>query len=118
MLRSQSWDSPLTVGVCFVLAAGTGAVLRWLAINKWPGNYHGTIAINVLGSFTLGLIGGLTNPVLTVLGTGGLGSLTTFSTLVADTTEISNKQGKKSAFIYTTTSLLLGVIAAWLGLKV
>tara|TARA_Y100001960_G_C14536745_1_gene758831 strand:- start:125 stop:454 length:330 start_codon:yes stop_codon:yes gene_type:complete len=106
------------IGVCFILTAGTGAVLRWLAINKWPGNYHGTIAINVIGSFTLGLLGSLTNPVLTILGTGGLGSLTTFSTFIADATETVNKQGKRSAFIYTATSLLLGIISAWLGLKV
>ena len=65
----------MTTVICFVVFAGVGTALRWLAVDTWPGGYRGTLAVNVIGALTLGLLGAWTGPGLTVVGTGALGSL-------------------------------------------
>ena len=67
----------------FLALAGAGAALRWLATDRWPGGHRGTLLVNVLGAFLLGLLAGsdASAATLTVVGTGGLGALTTFSRL-------------------------------------
>lgn len=70
------------------LAGGLGAALRFLtdaACRRRLGTRHpwGTLIVNVVGSFALGLTasGAAGNPTLTALvGTGVLGGFTTFST--------------------------------------
>ena len=66
--------------VWFCLAAGIGAVLRH-GVNQLGYSWKGTLAVNVVGSFVLGalLASEPSHHVLTVVGTGGCGSLTTFS---------------------------------------
>jgi CrcB protein len=53
-----------------------------------------------------------------VVGTGGLGSLTTFSTFAADTTNLADGPGGVVAVRHVAGTLVLGVAAAWLGLTI
>jgi fluoride exporter len=101
----------------FVLAAATGAGLRH-GVNRLcdhaalPG-WTGTLAVNVAGSFVLGFLVGSESsaPVLTVVGTGGCGAFTTFSTFALDAV---NGRGRHTAIV-VATSLGAGLAAAVAG---
>ena len=67
----------------FALAAAAGGIVRLqLSVLGW----RGTLLVNILGSFLLGLLQGrATDPeLLTVLGTGFCGALTTFGTFALE----------------------------------
>lgn len=71
----------------FMAAAAFGALARAEAGRRW--NRHegfplGTLAVNVSGSFLLGLLWDLAPPGVTVLGVAGLGTFTTFSSFARD----------------------------------
>jgi len=76
-----------------------------------------TFAVNVGGAFLLGLFissGWLENPV--VVATAGLGSLTTFSTVAAETASLLENGRKQRAIAYVGVTVAVGIAAAWLGL--
>lgn len=99
----------MTVAVGFVLAAGLGAVIRWWCTERL-GRPWGTVAVNIAGSYLLGWASSLGAPAITVVGVAGLGTLTTFSTFVAD----ADDGGHRVAAVVTVVG---GVAAAWLGLR-
>lgn len=76
-------------------AGGAGAVLRVLtdglvtdrplAGRRFPG---GTLTVNLVGSFLLGLLAGLVPGESAVLGVGLLGGYTTFSTFAVQTVRL------------------------------
>ena len=98
--------------VLFLLASGLGAATR-LRINQFGWTWINTLVANVLGSFVLGwlLAGGPSTTVLTVIGTGYLGSLTTFSMFALEATE--GVPRRRIAILSTT--LVLGLLAASAG---
>ena len=109
----------MLTGLGFVVAAGAGAALRLAATERWPGGHLGTMSVNVVGSFVLGLLAGADTTTLTVIGMGGLGSFTTFSTFAADAvglagTRVGRRRGRSVGHVVNT--LVLGVGAAALGL--
>ena len=69
----------------------------------------------LIGAFALGLLTGAADPVVTVAGAGGLGALTTFSTLADDIRNLWAASTAK-AVAYTGATLILGVAAAAAGL--
>ena len=98
----------------FVVLAVAGTLVRAATTQRfnspsWP---WGTLGVNVLGSFALGLLAGTGNPVMTAMGVGGLGSLTTLSTLAVELTALSRPR----AIAYTAVTLTLGLAAAFIGL--
>lgn len=98
----------------FVVLAVAGTLLRAATAQRfnspaWP---WGTLGVNVLGSFALGLLAGSGNPVMTAVGVGGLGSLTTLSTFAAELTALTRPR----ALAYAAVSLTLGLAAATVGL--
>ncbi|MCY3961934.1 MAG: CrcB family protein [bacterium] len=98
----------------FAVLAVAGTLLRATTAQQfnsptWP---WGTLGVNVLGSFALGLLVGTGNPVMTAVGVGGLGSLTTLSTLAVELTSLSRIR----AIAYTFVSLFFGLAAAVAGL--
>ena len=100
----------------FAALAVAGTLLRTATAQRfnsptWP---WGTLGVNVIGSFALGLLVGSGNPVMTAVGIGGLGSLTTLSTLAVELTAL----GRTRAIAYAATSLTLGLAAAAGGLAV
>lgn len=95
---------------------GTGARLT---IDSLLGQPASTLAINVAGSFALGL---LVARVWTSaapwaragLGAGLLGSFTTFSALAVTLVTLGFTW---SAAVYLVLSIVLGLLAAWAGLR-
>ncbi len=109
------WGIGLTP-VLFVVAAAAGAVLRWQVSARLP-RPLGTLAVNLVGAFALGLLVGLDEPVVTVFGVGGLGALTTFSTF-ADDVVLLAKRSYVRAVIYVMVTVVGGVCAAALGISI
>lgn len=111
----------------FVVAGAIGAVLRYLvdgligdrtdSVLPW-----GILAVNVSGSFVLGLITGLAlhhglgrTPRI-VIGTGFCGAFTTFSTFAYETVRLMETGKGREALANVALSLALGLVAAAAGL--
>jgi fluoride exporter len=105
-----------------VVIGGLGSVLRFLVdrqVTRWAttGFPLGTMAVNLTGSFVLGLIGGLAAaPDVTLLaGTAAVGSYTTFSTWMLETQRLGEERQLSVAGANVVLSVILGVAAAALG---
>ena len=104
--------------VGFVVAAAIGALARAEAGRRW--NRHegfpvGTLAVNVGGSFVLGLLWDVAPPMITVVGLAGLGAFTTFSSFARDAVALAEQRHLAHAAIYVALSCAAGVGAAALG---
>ena len=83
-----------------------------------------TLAVNLLGTFSLGLLFGSLNrsqahPLLRpFLGVGVLGSFTTYSAFVAEASLIAPEAGLATAFGFVLASLVMGVAAFEVGRSV
>ncbi len=108
--------------------AGLGGGLRftlglWIAEHsKGVFPWH-TFAINVLGSFLLGLVMGfaaersmLTSTLVLFLGVGLLGGFTTFSTFSYESLTLLERGMLAQGVGYMAGSLLLGLVGATVGL--
>lgn len=96
-------------------AAALGALARWqLGAHRLPRS-AATLLVNVLGAFALGLLDSWTGPELTVVGVGGLGAFTTFSTLTDDIVELWSSN-RRLAIAYVGATIVGGIGAAALGL--
>jgi CrcB protein len=107
--------------VAFAIAAAIGALGRAEAGRRW--NRHdgfpvGTLAVNVCGSFVLGLLWDVAPPMITVVGLAGLGTFTTFSSFARDAVALVEQRHVAHAAIYVTLSCAAGVGAAALGVAV
>lgn len=107
------------------LAGGAGAALRLFldgaARERW-GTFlpFGTLAINIGGSFVLGLLAGLAQHLippawLLVLGTGLMGGFTTFSTASVETVRLLTARRFAAAAITGLGMLAAALLAAWVG---
>lgn len=111
----------MITAVAFVAAAAIGALARAEAGRRW--NHHdglaiGTIVVNVTGSFLLGLLSELTPLTLTILGVGGLGAYTTFSSFARDAVALAEQDRLRLAGIYVAVSCVLGIAAAAVGVAI
>jgi len=111
------------------VAGAAGAVAR-LFVGMWVGRLPGgrtfpwgTFAVNIAGSFLLGLLtglaagrGALAPEAKAVLGTGFLGAFTTFSTWQLDQYQALRRGDRRAAFLNAALSVALGLLAAWAGL--
>ena len=85
-------------------------------------------AINVLGSFALGLLleglvrngedTGRRQRLRLFAGTGFLGGFTTYSALATDTDLLFRAGDVGTGILYAVGSLLLGLVAAWAGIAI
>lgn len=83
---------------------------------------YGTLIVNVLGSFLLGIImcyvtesKDLMPLIKLFLGTGMIGAFTTFSSLSFETLEMLKKSDYRLAFLNTAMNIALGIAAVWMG---
>ncbi|MEH7081214.1 fluoride efflux transporter CrcB [Neobacillus drentensis] len=103
-----------------------GAILRF-QLGKWitsKTTYKFPLAtwiINISGSFVLGILAvlhlgkGIPDWLWLLCGTGFLGAYTTFSTFGYETIQMLQKRETKHAVFYVSTSVLLGILFAWIG---
>lgn len=111
----------MITAVGFVVAAAAGALLRAEAgrrLNRHDGFAVGTLVVNVTGSFLLGLLSDVAPPALTVLGVGGLGAYTTFSSFARDAVALVERDRIALAGSYVVTTCALGIAAAALGIAI
>lgn len=111
----------MITAIAFVVAAASGAVARAEAGRRW--NRHdgmpvGTLVVNVTGSFLLGLLVNLAPPALTVLGVGGLGAYTTFSSFARDVVALGEVRQVPLAAAYVGLTCALGIAAAAIGVAI
>ncbi|MGH3413823.1 MAG: fluoride efflux transporter CrcB [Marmoricola sp.] len=111
------------VWVGVLLAGGLGAVLRFLvdgAVNRVvrTGLPAGTLVVNVSGALVLGLLDGVVLPseLALLVGTGLVGSYTTFSTWMFETQRLVEERQAARALQNLVVSVAVGLAAAWLGL--
>lgn len=115
----------LTLGVG--LAAAVGAVCRYL-LDQLVQHQHdstfpwGTFAINVTGSFGLGLLTGLgahhglPSTLTTIIGVGFVGGYTTWSTYVYESLALAEIGALLQASLNLLGSVVVGLLAAGAGL--
>jgi fluoride exporter len=107
---------------------GLGAALRHLAnmgaLRLFGPNFpYGTMAINILGSFAMGVFiellarryGG-SNELRLFVATGILGGFTTFSAFSLDFAVLMQRGALGSALFYALASVILSILALFIGL--
>jgi CrcB protein len=111
-----------TVWVGVAALGGAGAVARFLLDAAVMRRFDvelplGTLAVNVLGSFVLGLLIGLdvSGDALLVVGTGLLGSFTTFSTLLFESHRLAEEGEARLGVVNVALSIAAGIGAAATG---
>lgn len=105
--------------IAFVVVAAVFTLLRAVFTAGQPSGEipWRTLGVNVGGAFLLGLIVASQwwdDPVIVTA--AGLGSLTTFSTVAAETASLLDDGRKQRAIAYVGITLVAGIAAAWLGL--
>jgi len=116
-----------------ILAIGTGSfiggVLRYLVSQLVQSKFlsafpFGTLTVNIIGCFLIGLVFGLTEKVnLTqewrlFLATGLLGGFTTFSAFSIETVTMFRDGQFFYATVYISSSLVVGIIATFIGFAI
>ncbi len=112
----------LAVVVGVGLLGGVGAIARFAldgalaeqVSSRFP---YGTLAVNLLGAFALGVVVGvvLSQNAYRLVATGFIGSFTTFSTWVLESHRLSEDGELRVGLLNFTVSLSLGVAATWAG---
>lgn len=113
----------------FLGAAALGAVGRYLldgrVHDRTAGAFPwGTLAVNITGCVALGMVTGLglyhglDGTVRTVIGSGGLGAYTTFSTFTYETVRLAEDGRFDLAARNIGANMVAGLVAAGAGLAV
>jgi CrcB protein len=111
------------------LGAAVGAPLRYLTDRAVQARHEsvfpwGTFAVNVVGSFILGLLAGglsagaVSGGVMALLGTGLCGALTTYSTFGYETVRLMQERARFYAVLNAGASVAAGLGAAFCGFVV
>jgi CrcB protein len=110
------------------LAGALGSVCRYLmgtAVQRASGAAFpwGTLAVNVVGSFCIGLVmalfaqrGQLDAPLRLALTAGFLGGFTTYSAFAFETIQLVERQAFAAAIVYVAATVLTAGVACALGL--
>lgn len=104
------------------LIGGVGAIARFMLDGAVAGRVgrefpYGTLLVNVLGAFALGvLVGAALDPdAYRLLGTGLIGAFTTFSTWALESHRLGEEGELRLGAANLAISLVLGVGAVWAG---
>jgi CrcB protein len=118
----------MSIYVAIAVGGSLGAVSRyWMStsIYQWLGFGFpwGTLAVNLLGSLTMGFLSELlvdrfhvSDEIRIGLLAGFLGSFTTFSTFAIDVLQLGSNQSEVKAILYILLSVLLCILGALAGL--
>lgn len=110
------------------IGGGLGSSLRFLIsryLNTGGLIPYGTFVVNIAGSLILGIILGwalksenLASPTTLLLGAGFCGGFTTFSTFSFENYALIKSGDYFSFLFYFFGSLILGIIAIWIGILI
>lgn len=115
--------------VLVAVGAAVGAPLRYLT-DRWMRTRvgtefpWGTLAVNVFGSFVLGILAGGSlagaahGAVSALLGTGFCGALTTYSTFGYETVQLATQGARLHALLNTLGNVVAGLLAAAAGVYI
>lgn len=117
----------MTIYLAVAAGGALGAVGRYVVISrtgallgtKFP---FGTLVVNVVGSFLLGLVvvaaaaPGTAEGMFAFLGVGVLGGFTTFSTFALDVAYLAGRRAVRAAALYIAVSVVLSIAAFAAGL--
>ncbi|PFK45916.1 fluoride efflux transporter CrcB [Bacillus cereus] len=99
-----------------------GAIARFSISNAVKEKYgasfpYGTLFVNIVGSFLLGLLYGadVSSTWLLLCGTGFMGAFTTFSTCKLEMVQLVHKREGQKAILYLIISYMLGISFACFG---
>lgn len=114
----MSFPTVVAVG----LIGGLGAIARFAFDDAVSGGFgrdfpYGTLFVNLVGAFALGLVVGLalSADAYRLLGTSLLGAFTTFSTWALESHRLGEDGEPRRGALNFVASLVLGLAAAWLG---
>jgi CrcB protein len=118
---------PASDAFLVALGAVPGAWLRYRVVDHFepmlPRKHWGTFGVNVIACFALGLLVGLEEScgeaakrVLLILGTGFLGSFSTFSTFIAELHAVLRQRLWREALVLVLGSVAGGLLAMKAGL--
>ncbi|QVK18650.1 fluoride efflux transporter CrcB [Mycoplasmatota bacterium] len=109
-------------GLYIAIGAFFGAISRFVVSKKVKHKIHskfpfGTILVNLLGSFLLGLLFSLkmNDSISLLLGTGFMGSFTTFSTFQVESLKLGLEKEWSLLSKYLLLSYVLGITSAFMG---
>ncbi len=113
--------------IAIAVGAAIGANLRYSlsiwAAQRWGASFpYGTLIVNVIGSFAIGVVLALattrlnlSDPARLLIVTGLLGGFTTFSSLSFETYSLITNGSWLAAGIYVISSFGLGIASVFLG---
>ncbi|EJQ16358.1 crcB protein [Bacillus cereus BAG3X2-1] len=115
----------IIVGIAGILGALSRYYLGFTIDTIWHHSLPlATLTINLIGCFLLALLttyiarlNVLSSEVITGIGTGFIGSFTTFSTFSVETVQLINHPHFGIAFLYVSCSMLGGLMMSLLGYK-
>ena len=104
----------------FLFLAGCGASIRWRLQNLhlWD-SWISTVCVNIFSSFFIGFLiaANPASEVVTILGVGLLGSLSTFSTVVMQSAKTIEDRDCWFTVKILGLNIVLGVLFAYIGLR-
>jgi fluoride exporter len=116
----------MPTAIAVAIAGSLGAVTRY-ALDYFGGEHllphhqvYVTFAINIVGSFLLGVLIGVhpSDKTRLVLGVGFLGAFTTFSTIMAQVYHAAGDESYTTALLLPTASVIVGATALYLGVSI
>ena len=130
MLEFQGEKAPIILGL-IALGGALGALARF-GLSYFVQSFHGTnlplgtLVVNVLGSFLLGIVGAFVMAhaaeqhlfLRAAVGVGFLGSFTTFSTFELENHTLLSDGQWLAASAYAGASVFVGLLAVHLGILV
>ena len=104
----------------FLFLAGCGASIRWRLQNLhlWD-SWISTVCVNIFSSFFIGFLiaANPASEVVTILGVGFLGSLSTFSTVIMQSAKTIEDRDCWFTVKILGLNIVLGVLFAYIGLR-
>ena len=104
----------------FLFLAGCGASIRWRLQNLhlWD-SWISTVCVNIFSSFFIGYLiaANPASEVVTILGVGFLGSLSTFSTVIMQSAKTIEDKDYWLTVMILGLNIVLGVLFAYIGLR-
>ena len=103
-----------------LLGAAVGGPMRFVVdqkIRTYTAKPYGIFAVNILGSFLLGLTYVRVEAGFDLFAIGFAGAFTTWSTFMLDIYLAYELKRHKEAWVNLVMSLGIGLLAAWIGLQ-